>query len=60
MVLFKLYYGDPAITITVSLVLRDAEVCQIMVYLGTWVIGRYRTTIDSEIRNIEGGYNSEG
>ena len=57
--LFTPYYGGPTIPIAVNLELRAAEIIQITVFMGTWFVGRDRTSIDNEIRTIEQEYGDD-
>lgn len=55
-ILFAPFYDDITIPITISLVLRAAEMMQILVFLLTWFIGRKPRTIEEELHMVESEY----
>ncbi len=54
--LFAPFYDDPTIPLTISLVLRAAEVMQVLIFLLTWFIGRNTQVIESELHSVETAY----
>lgn len=55
-ILFAPFYSDLTIPLTISLVLRAAELTQVVVFLITWFIGRNREIIESELQDVENEY----
>lgn len=51
--LFAPFYDDPTVPLAVSLVLRLAEMVQMVVFMLTWFTGGNKKVIQSEIRSIE-------
>lgn len=54
--LFSPFYDDITIPLTISLVLRAAEMIQMIVFLLTWFIGRKPQTIEEELHSVETEY----
>jgi len=57
--LFSPFYNDITIPITVSLVLRAAEVMQILIFLLTWFVGRKPQAIEDELHSIDVEHKKE-
>ncbi len=55
--LFTPFYNDPTIPVTISLILRAAEIIQLVFFLLAWFIGRDRDIIGTELRDVETEYN---
>lgn len=55
-ILFAPFYDDITIPITISLVLRSAEMMQVLVFLLPWFIGRKHQAIEEELHLVETEY----
>ena len=56
--LFSPFYDDITIPLTVSLILRAAEVVQILFFLLTWFVGRSPRIIKDELDLVESKYEN--
>jgi len=57
-ILFAPFYDDITIPITISLVLRAAEMIQMLVFLLSWFIGRKPQAIEEELHQVETEYEN--
>ena len=55
-ILFAPFYDDLTIPLTISLVLRAAEMMQVLVFLLAWFIGRKPQAIEEEMHMVETEY----
>ena len=55
-ILFSPFYDDPTIPLAISLVLRAAEVVQVLISLLTWFIGSNTQVVEAELNAVETEY----
>ena len=55
-ILFSPFYDDLTIPLTISLVLRAAEMMQVLIFLLAWFIGRKPQAIEEEMHMVETEY----